>query len=297
MMVRSIGWGVFLVLALVLWWSTLKVALHLGLHDDRYVMVVAGPVICAFLFYWERARIFSRVAWDPAAGLPMMALALLAFVVARRSIHGNEGTHLSLGMITLVLASMAAFLLCYGRHSFRAAFFPLCCLVLAIPAPGWIMDRVIAGLQQLSAAISYEMIRLSGVPVVAQGPKLGLPGLEIEVAPECSGIRSCLSIALITLLAARLGLRSGWSRVTLVLSSIPLAVLKNAVRISVLAILSAYIDHSILQSPAHRYGGMIFTPLEVAVLAAFLLRLRTLEATRTGPKTAGAGVVKLQPSV
>ena len=111
--------------------------------------------------------------------------------------------------------------------------------------------------------------------------RLSLPGLEIEVAPECSGIHSCLALALVGLLASRVFLRSGWSRLALVVATVPIAVFKNAIRISVLASLGAYVNRAVLFGPIHRNGGMVFTPLAVVLLVMLLLTLQKAEMWAT----------------
>jgi len=109
--------------------------------------------------------------------------------------------------------------------------------------------------------------------------KLALPGLEIEVAPECSGIHSCLALALVGLLASRVCLRSGWNRLALVVSTIPIAIFKNAIRISVLASLGAYVNRAVLFGPIHRKGGLVFTPIAVVLLVLLLFALQRIEAS------------------
>jgi exosortase len=266
-------------LALVVCWPAARAALNLGLHDDRYVQIVAAPLICAFLIYWERRRIFKETSWDGIAGIPLFSIALsLCFVALRRPAAPTEGGALSFAILSLSLTFMAGFLLCYGRRSFSSAFFPLCYLLLAVPIPAWVMDKITFGLQQGSATLSYHLLRSVGVPVFGEGMRLSLPGLEIEVAPECSGIRSCLAFTLLALVAGRLCLRTGWSRLALVISILPMAVLKNAIRISAIAVLSAYVDPAVMHSPIHHYGGVIFTPLGVAFFVACLSGLRRFEA-------------------
>jgi exosortase len=252
--------------------------LNLGLRDDRYVTVIAAPAIFIALMYWDRGRIFGNVKWDPVAGLPLLAVGLAAgSVLLRYNTNGAPDTRLGLAGLTIVIAGVGAFILCWGRKSLAAAAFPFCCLLLAIPLPAGVMDSVTAALQHGSAATSVTMLRLFGVPVFAQNTRLSLPGLEIEVAPECSGIHSCLSLLLITIVVSRVLLRNNVSRLVLILSTIPLAIVKNAFRISVIAMLSAYVDHSYIHSPIHRYGGFIFTPLQIAILAGLLYCLRRIE--------------------
>jgi exosortase len=278
MLVRGAVGSVLWTLSLLFFWSALAAAAHLALFDDRYMPISVAPVISLILFCRYRKQIFRDVAWDLTAGLPLVAitLAISSLVVFRQSPDPNS-IHLSLEMLCLVLMSVAVFVICFGRECFKTALFPFCCLLLVVPAPAWIMDRFVTFLQHGSAVMSYRMMHLAGVPVVAHDQRLILPNLELEVAPECSGIRSCLALVLVTLLAGRLALTSGWSRVTLVLASIPLAVLKNAVRITVIAVLGAYVNHAFVQGPIHRYGGLIFTPFEVIALAWLLKGLRALD--------------------
>jgi len=265
-------------LALLLFWSPLRAASDLALNDDRYVQILAAPLIFAFLMYWERKRIFAEVAWDAAIGIPLLALALSTYLIfLKRATYANASGRLCLAVLALIFGCMAVFILCYGRQSFRAAHFPLWCLLLAVPVPAWAMDKITVALQHGSAATSYEMLRLFGVPVFAQEMRLSLPGLEIEVAPECSGIRSFLALALLAIVVSRICLRNGWSRIALVISTIPIAILKNAVRISVIALLSAYVDRAFLHGPIHRYGGLVFTPLAVILFVAVLSGLRRSE--------------------
>jgi exosortase len=278
MRARSLALSGLWFAVLILCWPPISAAVDLGLHDDRCVQIVAAPLLFAFLMYWERNRILPKAAWSPIVGMPLLSLALLMyFVFLRRTSYGSEGGRLAPAVLSVILAWMAGFVFCYGLRSLRAAFFPLCCLLLMIPVPASAMDKLTAGLQHGSAMLSYQMLPLAGIPVFAQGMRMSLAGLEIEVAPECSGIRSFLALALIGLLAARVCLRSNWSRFALVVSTIPIAILKNALRISVIASLSAYVDRAFLYGPIHRYGGLVFTPLGVALLVAFLAALQRFE--------------------
>lgn len=279
--------------------SPLTAMLNLGLRDDRYVTAIAAPVIFVALMYWDRRRIFGDVRWDPAVGLPLLVIALSAWsVLLRHNTNVNPDISLSFSGLTIVVAFAGAFILCWGRKSLATAAFPFCCLFLAVPLPAGVMDYVTGALQHGSAVTSVTMLRFFGVPVFAQGTRLSLPGLDIEVAPECSGIRSCISLVLITIVMSRLLLRSNISRLILILSTIPLAIVKNAFRISVIAMLSAYVDRSYINSPIHHYGGFIFTPLQFAILAGLLYGLRGLEAMLVSRSAANRPLAEIiQPNV
>jgi exosortase len=275
---RHLGAAALALCILFLFWPAVKVIENIGLHEDGDVQIVTAPFLVLFLLYWERDRIFREVRWNPRLGIPALSVALAAYLSFLRSqAYGKGGVGLILAVCALIVAWMSLFILTYGLPSFAAACFPLCCLIMMIPVPTRLLDGLTAALQHGSAATSIEMLRLVGIPVFAQGTKLLLPGLEIEVAPECSGIHSCLSLALVALVAGRLCLRSGWCRFLLLAFTIPFAIFKNAIRISTIASLGAYVNHAFLFGPIHHYGGLVFTPIALVLLVLVLFGLQKSE--------------------
>ena len=121
-------------------------------------------------------------------------------------------------------------------------------VVLAVDGPntGKSLARTIYVLQSGSTDIAYFLFRAVGVPVFRQGFFLTLPGVTIEVAAECSGIRSSMALFITCLLAAHLFLRTPWKQLLFVLLAFPLALIKNGIRIVTLTLLSIYVDPEFL---------------------------------------------------
>jgi exosortase len=126
---------------------------------------------------------------------------LLGMMLIYYNPQGKSVRLLFAGLVS-VLLWMAAFVLCYGMKSFYAALYPLCCLFLMIPLPPARMDWVAAILQHGSAAVSYDLLRLSGIPVLRRGIDFSLPGLDFVVATECSGVRSGLALMMVAVMLA-----------------------------------------------------------------------------------------------
>ena len=143
------------------------------------------------------------------------------------------------------------------------------------------LTQIIVFLQRTSADASALLFTLIGMPNVRQGFVFALPGLTIEVAKECSGIRSSLALLISGLVMAYLLLRSTWTRAALVLVIIPLAIAKNAVRIVVLSWLAVHIDPSFITGSAvHRNGGIPIFLTSLAILGALAWLLRKCELRR-----------------
>ena len=269
---------------LLVFWPSLKTAILLALHDDRYLQIVLAPLVCSFLIFRQRTEVFSQARYSPRAGIPPLSLAMLLGIVSLYRDPGSTGTGLLVTVFAIVLVWMAAFVLCYGVQSFRAGLYPLCCMFLMIPLPHSWMDRIAAGFQHGSAGVSYGLLRLSGIPVLRRGMVFSLPGLDLEVAPECSGIRSSLALLMIAIVAGYVCLRSGWARSALILLTVPIVLFKNAVRIVAISTLGAYVDRAFLDGPFHhQYGGLLFSVVGVTLFVLVLAGLQKIERRRPRP--------------
>src|SRR6185295_17543510 len=171
------------------------------------------PLISFLLIFLRRKRIFSVVSYCPAVGLPLFILGFTLWYALQNVILALPPLD-SLSAIAsiVVLAWIAVFILCYGTASFKAAAFPLLFLLLMIPIPTVIIERTVFALQKGSAEVSYGLFRLIGVPVNRHGFLFSLPGIDIEIAEECSGIRSGLSLFITGLLAGHVFLQSTWKK-------------------------------------------------------------------------------------
>src|SRR5262249_18397392 len=99
----------------------------------------------------------------------------------------------------------------------------------------------------------------------------------IEIAQECSGIRSTLILFLVALVLAHLFLRSGWSKCALMVLLLPVTIARNGLRIFVLSTLGMYVDPSFLTGRLHRNGGIVFFILAFVVLWGMIWLFQKLE--------------------
>ncbi len=139
------------------------------------------------------------------------------------------------------------------------------------------MDWFIHLLQVGSTEFTNILLTLTGVPFFRKGFVFDLAGMSVEVAKQCSGIRSSLALLITALLAGHLFLNTGWKKAILALSIFPIAMFKNGIRIVTLTLLGTYVDPRILQSSLHREGGIPFFIVALLLLAPVLYFLRKTE--------------------
>jgi exosortase len=262
-------------------WDLVRYALDTEHTNASQVLLI--PFVSAFLIFRDRQRIFSLVQ---SAVLPGILIVLLGFgVAAAGHLMGrpaDEGDRLGLTTLTILLVWLGLFVAFYGLEVFKAASFPLLFLVFCIPIPSGILKPLIHVLQRGSAEISHIILLASGTPVYREGFVFHMPHLSIEVAPECSGIRSCLSMLILTIIAGHMLLKTAWRRIALVLIAIPIMIFKNSIRIATLTLLSIHIDPAIIESRLHREGGIPFFLLALLITYPILKALMKTERKREG---------------
>ena len=260
-------------------------------HASQIVLI---PFISAALIYINRKNIFRSVHYSvvPAAFLLIPGL---LFMVAGRTIGAGleEGDHLALMAASMVFLWLGCFLLFYGTIAFRTAIFPMLFLGFFIPIPSAVLNTTITILQRGSAEMAFVILKLSGMPVLRESAYvIRMPDLVIQVAPECSGIRSGISLLISGLLAGHLFLRSMWRRGLLVIAAVPVLIFKNALRIATLSFLAVHVDHRILTSQLHREGGIPFFVLGLLLLYPVLVILIKSENKRNGAAQEPSGPLK-----
>ena len=151
-----------------------------------------------------------------------------------------------------------------------------------IPIPPLMIDRATSVLKVASTETVAGLFTLTGTPYTREGFVFSLPTFTIEVADQCSGIRSSIALLITSLIAGHVSLRRWWWKVLLVLAVLPIAVFKNGLRIVTLSLLAIHSDPSFLVGRLHHEGGVVFFLLGLAMLAPVLAGLRWMERNRTG---------------
>lgn len=248
-------------------------------HDYGSHVLVIAP-LSIFLIYLKRRKIFLVRVDSNRKRTIMAAFALLllglVFLLAGE-FQRLSAEKLSLEILSLVMLWLSIFVFCYGRESFIRARFPLLFLLLLVPFPGFIIDRVIFALQVGSSDVAYGLLRILNVPVLKQGFILRLPIVDLEVAKECSGIRSSIALLVTVLVAAEFALRSSWRKLLLVVAIIPILVIKNGARIVTIYLLAAYLNPAFLHGWLHKSGGVVFYLLGLVALLPVTVLLRGWE--------------------
>lgn len=233
----------------------------LARSSELYSHILLIPFV-AFYLAWENSR--SR---DIEPSSPNRFVALIPALVGgiALGIHFSVGAspldpdrvedYLAYSVLAYTCFVITAIIATFGSQTVRAQTFPILFLLLIVPFPVFVREGIQLFFQYTSAEVSYWFISLAGIPIYREGLIFQMPTIAMEVAPQCSGLRSSLVLFITSLVASYLFLKSPKKRAIFVSLFIPIGILRNAIRIFVLAWQCYHIDPSMIHGWFHKHGG------------------------------------------
>ena len=282
---KRLRWFGFYLLALCLVFiKPLAVLARYAYETEMYSHILLIPLVSGYLIWQRRRERLPALSSSPALAAIPLALGLLtvhAFVLlSERKALGDKCDWLAMTLFAWFCFLQAGALALLGSRLWRAFSFPALFLIFMVPLPSIMLDGLEIFLQHASADAAAVLYAVAGQTVFREDLVFRLPGLTIQVAQECSGVRSTFVLFITSWVASYWFLRSRWSRAALVLAVIPLAILRNGFRIVSISMLTVHVDSRIIDSPLHHNGGPIFFVLSLIPFFGLLWLLRRLEQRR-----------------
>ena len=274
------AFAALLAVSLLIGWRPLFETFVLSAANDEYTHILLILPVSATLIYLERQRLQLTRGWD--LRLSVVYLGLAAIIVGCVHLFFASLTSdvkLSISMFALVLAWIGIFVFCFGRETARTSAFPLLFLFGLVPLPQRILGLIITKLQLGSAWSAHALFAACGVPVFQNGVFLTIPGLTVQVAQECSSIRSSSMLLVTTIVLAEVLLRSPWRRALVIGFAVPLSIAKNGLRVFTIAMLGTRVDPGYLTGRLHHQGGILFFLIALLGVFAVLTICQRAEGT------------------
>jgi exosortase len=266
--------------------------------DENYSHGLLIPFVVGYILWIERRR-FAEVLTNPAAlwgaiGVGVSLLALWA---------GVAGAELFVQRLSLVLMIVSVLIYFWGFRLLRLVAVPLALLVLAIPIPQIVFNRVAFPLQLFASRCAVAAMSFFSIPVLRQGNIIELMPLgasepkRLAVVEACSGIRSLMTLVTLAVVYAYFTkpkndhdddskpgeMRTGrprsqhkvgrflksftfWRSLILVVAAVPIAILTNALRVSGTGVLAHYYGTRVADGFFHTFSGWV-----IYIAAAVLL--------------------------
>jgi len=134
---------------------------------------------------------------------------------------------------------------------------PFLILVFMVPLPQFIFNNLSAELQLISSQIGVAFIRLFDVSVYLEGNVIDLGSYKLQVVEACSGLRYLFPLMTLGFIAAYFFKGAFWKRAIIFLSSIPITVLMNSLRIGAIGVTVEYWGAAMAEGFLHDFEGWV----------------------------------------
>ena len=242
--------------------------------DENYSHGLLIPFIIGYIIWSQRDKL-GQARFNPSLLLGGIAILFALFALWA----GVAGAELYTQRMSLVLLLGGITVYFWGMTLLRLLIVPFGLLLLAIPIPAIIFNKIAFPLQLFASRCAVWSMSMLGIPVLRQGNIIELKPLnsfdtkKLEVVEACSGIRSLMTLMTLAVVFAyfthtpsdnppKSGGRLGWLRnywfwraVIIVVSAVPIAILTNAFRVSGTGVLSHYYGTAVADGFFHTFSG------------------------------------------
>lgn len=241
-------------------------------NNDDYSHAFLVIPIGIWLFWKKREQIEVMTPMPSQWGLVIVIICVILYLLA------CFAGILTLASLLIVFSVCGVVIYLYGFSVTRLLLFPLAFLIFMIPVPAQIYSSLTLPLQLIVTKVSVTVISLLGVSVVRDGNVIHLSGgMTLQVVEACSGMRSIVSLLMISAIFSYMMLRHNGFRVILFLSSVPIAIVVNIFRVTATALLSYSGSVDVLHGPMHTALGLCVFVLAFIFLFALKGLLSWLE--------------------
>jgi exosortase len=272
-------------LAALCWgyWSTIHGLFKDWGRDQNYSVGQLVPLVALYLVWHDRDRLRKCRISPSVWGMVLIILAQGMRVFGLLYIFESAERY------ALVVTIAGLVLLVAGKEVFRQTRWILLFLFLMVPLPGRVHNLISGPLQNHATAGAVFFLELLGVTVSRLGNVIVLnDSVELGVAEACSGLRMLTAFVVVAATLAYVVNRPRWQKATLILSSVPVAIICNLARLVVTAELFLLADSQTARTFFHDYAGLTMMPLAVFILAGELALMNHLVVSTPQENTPNA---------
>jgi exosortase D (VPLPA-CTERM-specific) len=218
------------------------------------------PLVTVWLLWSRRDALAANIGRPAWTGPVLILLAMAMHVV------GALSAIFILSQLAFIIALLGIVLAVGGFPLLRAAFVPIIFLIFAIPLPYFIDANLSLQLQLISSQLGVLFIRLFAIPVYLDGNVIDLGTYKLQVVDACSGLRYLFPLLSLSFLAAYLFHAPLWQRALVLLSSIPITIGMNGLRIGMVGVTVDRWGPRMAEGALHFFEGWI-----IFIASAFIL--------------------------
>jgi exosortase D (VPLPA-CTERM-specific) len=232
--------------------SSLNKMLATWIDVEEYSHGFFIPIITVYFLWIRRSElVFVAKFRDSLPGLSIVFIGLILFVL------GGLATLKTIEQYAFLVTLAGVFTVAFGLKGMKVGSIPLLFLVFMVPFPTFILNNLSSKLQLISSWLGVEFIRSCDIMVYLEGNVIDLGGYKLQVVDACSGLRYLFPLASLSFLCAYLFKGPFWQKTLIFLSSMPLTIFMNSLRIGIIGIMVDNWGTAMAEGFLHDFEGWI----------------------------------------
>ena len=261
--------GIAFILFIVAYWPAWKILISIWATSDEYSHAFLTLPIIIHIIWIKRSSLKS----ENSRLQTLLGVVLLLFAVGLYcfALLTQVNTVIFLSMFLTIIAII---IYLFGFTVVSKLYVPLLLFLILFPIPDQLYIKITYPLQLKVSQASEFLVRLLNISILREGNVMSIPAKSFEVVEACSGLRSMITLLTLSVIMSYYLLQKNISKIVLILTSVPTAILVNIIRVTSMITLYHFFKLDLTEGLLHNALGVIVFILALAIL---LLLQKVLE--------------------
>lgn len=240
------------------------------LHDwprEDYSYAWFMPPLVAYLVWIKRDQFLQTASVPSWYGLCAFIPGIIGYWAGELS-GEFFSQYISLWLVVAGLAWMNL-----GWKKLKVLTFPVVFSLFMFPLPNFLNTQISVKLKLISSWIGVRLMQVYGLSAYREGNIIDLGFTRLQVVDACSGFRYLIPLIVLGVLFAYFYRGVFWKKVILVLSTIPISIITNSLRIALTGILFEIWGPKAAEGFFHDFSGWFIFMVSFGL---FLLEMQLL---------------------
>ena len=262
--------GIYAILLAGIYYSAYKWLIGHDWAKEDYSYCYLIPLVVLYLIWEKKNELAAERAVPSWGGLLFLVPAILLFWVGELA-----GEFYSI-YLSSWFAAVGILWMHIGWRKLKVIAFALFMALTMFPLPNFLNVKLTFGLKLISSQLGVKMLHLYGMSAYREGNVIDLGFTQLQVVDACSGLRYLFPLLIMGILLAYFYRAALWKRLILVLSTVPVAIVTNGLRIALTGILYQYWGAEVAEGFFHGFSGWLIFIFTLGVLLAEIWILRKI---------------------
>ena len=232
-----------------IYFEGLQMMESLWANREEYGHGYVIPFITLFLI-WQKSDLLEKIKFEESwLGVVFVVIGLILYYV------GELSAIYTVIQYAFLMALFGVVLSLTGMKAYKVILVPMLILIFMIPLPSFLFNNLSSQLQLISSQIGVAFIRWFDISVFIEGNVIDLGVYKLQVVEACSGLNYLFPLMTLAFISAYFFTGVFWKKAIIFLSSIPITIFMNSLRIGVIGVTVEYWGTEMAEGFLHDFEG------------------------------------------